>query len=129
MAQEDPSSDENTQMVRRVYESEDLNTTASLSKVFRFESYFDEVSGKNIILWDDILAAFKDVVHVRLGEKIFPFLKGRDFKTLEPLRIAASPGNTLDIVVAVSSQETPTDPPPYDLSAESLRKALPYLPQ
>jgi hypothetical protein len=81
MAQEDPSSDENTQMVRRVYESEDLNTTASLSKVFRFESYFDEVSGKNIILWDDILAAFKDVVHVRLGEKIFPFLKGRDFKT------------------------------------------------
>jgi hypothetical protein len=81
MVLEDPTSDESTQVVRRVYENEDLNTTASLSKVFRLECHFDDVSGKSIILWDDILAAFKGVVHVRVGERILPFLKGRNFKT------------------------------------------------
>ncbi|KAG0290098.1 hypothetical protein BGZ96_006453 [Linnemannia gamsii] len=136
MALEDFSADENTQVVRRVYEKEDLNTTASLSKVFRLEWHVDDVSGKNIILWDDILAAFKDVVHVRVGEKILPFLKGRNFKTLDPLRIAAIPGVTLDVVVtgqlvhpeSTSSQEAQTKSPLKELSLRSLQNALPTTP-
>jgi hypothetical protein len=41
----------------------------------------DTSSGKDILLWDDILAAFKeDVIHVLSGTIILPFLKGPDFK-------------------------------------------------
>jgi hypothetical protein len=80
MVVENSSSNERSQAVRRVYDNEDLNTTASVSKVFRLACHFDDISGKNIVLWDDILAAFKDVFHVRAGENILPFLKGRDFK-------------------------------------------------
>ncbi|KAG0289923.1 hypothetical protein BGZ96_006610, partial [Linnemannia gamsii] len=99
MVLQDSSSDEHSQVVRRVYENEDLNTTTSLSKVFRLARHFDNVSGKDIILWDDVLAAFKDAVHVRSGETVLPFLKGRDLRDLEPLRIVAVPGVTLDVIV------------------------------
>jgi len=40
----------------------------------------DPSIGKDIILWDDVVAAFKDPVHIRNGAKILPFLKGPDFK-------------------------------------------------
>jgi hypothetical protein len=80
MVVENSSSNERSQAVRRVYDNEDLNTSASLSKVFRLAYHFDDISGKNIVLWDDILAAFKDAIHVRAGDNILPFLKGRDFK-------------------------------------------------
>ncbi|KAG0282803.1 hypothetical protein BGZ96_012817, partial [Linnemannia gamsii] len=136
MELEDFSPDENTQVVRRVYENEDLNTTASLSKVFRLEWHFDDVSDKNIILWDDILAAFKDVVHVRAGVKILPLLKDRNFKTLEPFRIAAVPGVTLEVVVtgqlvrpeSTSLQEAQNKTQLNDMSLESLQNTLPTMP-
>ncbi|KAG0273444.1 hypothetical protein BGZ96_004842, partial [Linnemannia gamsii] len=84
MALEDPSTDERTQPIRRVYEDEGLNSSTaitSFSKVYYLDCHFDDISGKDIILWEDILAAFKDVLHVRSGYKILSFLKGRDFKT------------------------------------------------
>ncbi|KAF9901565.1 hypothetical protein EC991_006013 [Linnemannia zychae] len=77
----------------------------------------DASSGKNIVLWDDVVQAFKDALHVRHGTRILPFLKGPDFKNLEPSRFAAVPNSILDVVVedqttdnsAVPSQEsTPT---------------------
>ncbi|KAG0281160.1 hypothetical protein BGZ97_009314 [Linnemannia gamsii] len=78
-------------------------------------AHFDDVSGKDIILGDDILVTFKNVVHARSGAMILPFLKGRDFKTLDPLRIATATNITLNIVVAdqlvhpgsAPSKETP----------------------
>ncbi|KAF9120394.1 hypothetical protein BGW39_011456 [Mortierella sp. 14UC] len=86
------------QAVRRVYESDNLSTGTSTTEVFHVACHPDG-SGKGIILWDDILVAFKDAVHVRSGTMILPFLKGLDFKNLDPLRIAAIPGATLDVVV------------------------------
>ncbi|KAG9073384.1 hypothetical protein KI688_001179 [Linnemannia hyalina] len=56
-------------------------------------------SGKDVILWDDIKAAFGDVALVRSGSIVQAFLKGRDFKNLDPLRIAAVPGATLEVVI------------------------------
>jgi hypothetical protein len=50
MAQENPTSDEHSQAVRRVYENEDLRTAASLFKVFCLEYQFGDISSKNIVL-------------------------------------------------------------------------------
>ncbi|KAF9120582.1 hypothetical protein BGW39_011262, partial [Mortierella sp. 14UC] len=137
MALEDSTSDENIQAVRRVYEIDHLNTPASLSKIFHLGSHFDEVSGKDIILWDDVQAAFKDVVHVRSGTKILPFLKGRNFKNLDPLRIAAVQGITLDVVIAgplVRSEsslehEASITTSSEKLSVKTLQETLPRTPQ
>ncbi|KAG0273802.1 hypothetical protein BGZ96_004656 [Linnemannia gamsii] len=125
MALENSLTDEPTQPVRRVYENEEHSSNtaiASLSKVFRLAYHFDDVIGKNTVLWDDILAAFKDV---------------RFFDILDPLRIAAVPGVTLDVVVtgqlvhpdSTSSQEAQTKTPIKDLSLESLQTSLPNTPQ
>ncbi|OAQ29368.1 HCP-like protein [Linnemannia elongata AG-77] len=59
----------------------------------------DTSSGKNILLWDDIKAVFGNALYVRSGDFALPYLKGPDFKNLDPLRIAAIPGVTLDVVV------------------------------
>ncbi|KAK3833217.1 MAG: hypothetical protein J3R72DRAFT_424989 [Linnemannia gamsii] len=40
-----------------------------------------DASGKEVILWEDILMAFKDALHVRHNLKILPFLKGSDLRT------------------------------------------------
>ncbi|KAF9153946.1 hypothetical protein BG015_002252 [Linnemannia schmuckeri] len=75
----------------------------------------DPVSGKDIVLWDDITAAFDDVIQIRSGTFVQSFLKGADFKILDPLRIAAVPGVILDVVVRNKAE----------LSLESLKKSLP----
>ncbi|KAF9294533.1 hypothetical protein BGZ88_003702 [Linnemannia elongata] len=91
----------NVQAVRRICETEEsVNATTTPTSTMYLVSHPDPASGKDILLWDDILAAFKvDVVHVRSGAVVLPFLKGPDFKNLDPLRIATVPGVTLDVVV------------------------------
>ncbi|KAH7060279.1 hypothetical protein BKA57DRAFT_487989 [Linnemannia elongata] len=68
------------QAVRKVYENDSLASVPAVSDIFHVACYPDVSSGKDIILWDDILAAFKNVVHVRFGTMILPFLNGPDFK-------------------------------------------------
>ena len=41
----------------------------------------DPSLGKDIVLWDDIVTAFKYSLHIRNGARILPFLKGADFKS------------------------------------------------
>ncbi|KAG0374139.1 hypothetical protein BGX24_010788, partial [Mortierella sp. AD032] len=94
----------NVQAVRRVYENElptnCSTTTPAPPGTIYLVCHSDDSSGKDILLWDDILAAFKDdVIHVRYGAVVLPFLKGPNFKNLEPLRIAKIHGATLNIVV------------------------------
>ena len=76
-AQETPP---HAQAVRRVYENKSSASAPAVSDIFHVACHPDVSSGKDIVLWDDILAAFKDVVHVRSGIMILPFLKGPDFK-------------------------------------------------
>ncbi|KAF9900305.1 hypothetical protein EC991_007647 [Linnemannia zychae] len=85
---------------------------------------FNPSSGKDIILWEDIIAAFKtnDVIHVRSGTVVLPFLKGTDFKSLDPLRIAAVHGVTLDVVIGGQLSQK-------ELSMVSLQESLPDTPQ
>ncbi|KAF9082303.1 hypothetical protein BGX29_005478 [Mortierella sp. GBA35] len=53
----------------------------------------------DIVLWDDISLAFKAALYVRNGTMVLPFLKGADFKTLDPARIAAVPDSILNVVL------------------------------
>ncbi|KAF9120577.1 hypothetical protein BGW39_011257 [Mortierella sp. 14UC] len=73
--------------------------SSALSEIFYLACHYDAASEKTIILWDDVLDAFKTVVHVRDGARVLSFLKGSDLKNLDPLRIAAAPDATLDVVV------------------------------
>ncbi|KAF9153944.1 hypothetical protein BG015_002250 [Linnemannia schmuckeri] len=92
------------QAVRRVYDNGQPSTA---SDTIHLVCYPDPFSGENILLWDDIKAAFDNVVHVRSGTVVLPFIKGANFKNLDPLRIAAVPGVTLDVVVR--GQDAPQD--------------------
>ncbi|KAG0373408.1 hypothetical protein BGX24_011745 [Mortierella sp. AD032] len=90
------------QAVRRVYEN-GQPVTGSPSDIVHLTCHPDDSIGRDILLWDDILAAFKDdVIHVRL----------------DPLRIVAIPGVTLDVVVTNQLKGK-------DLSLEMLQNALP----
>ncbi|KAG0294692.1 hypothetical protein BGZ97_005024 [Linnemannia gamsii] len=122
------------QAVRGISENGSAASKAALADTIYLVCHPDPSSGKDILLWDDIVAAFKDdVVHVRSGAVVIPFLKGPDFKKLDPLRIPAVPGVTLDVVVreplvrteAFSSTDSSGTSPPKDLSLESLQQVLP----
>ncbi|KAG0319667.1 hypothetical protein BGZ97_001719 [Linnemannia gamsii] len=68
----------------------------------------DPISAKNILLWDDSMAAFDDVLHVRL----------------DPARIAATPGVTLDVVVRAPLDRVGVARLPQELSIISPSKGL-----
>ncbi|KAF9129449.1 hypothetical protein BGW39_004173 [Mortierella sp. 14UC] len=71
-----------------------------------------------MLLWDDIVAAFKgDIIHIRSGTTILPYLKGPDFKNLDPLRIAAVPSAMLDVAFRNQVDEE-------QMSTESLQEAV-----
>ncbi|KAK3820545.1 MAG: hypothetical protein JOS17DRAFT_755928 [Linnemannia elongata] len=59
--------------------------------------YQDPATGKEIVFWEDVLVAFKGALSIRQGARVLPFLRGSDFKILEPLRIAAVPDTVLDV--------------------------------
>ncbi|KAG0376435.1 hypothetical protein BGX24_007761, partial [Mortierella sp. AD032] len=67
--------------------------------IFYVDCHVDHESKKPFILWDDILQSFQDVVQVRHKARLLPFMKGPDFRTLEPRRIAALLNAVLDIVL------------------------------
>src|SRR5690349_6102184 len=68
-----------------------LSTSSSPSSTFpspatggpivHIDCYTDPDTHKEFVLWEDILLAFKDAVHVRHGSRIVPFSKGADFRT------------------------------------------------
>ncbi|KAF9900303.1 hypothetical protein EC991_007645 [Linnemannia zychae] len=87
----------NVQAVRRVDEN---GCPPTISNIIHLVCHSDPEASRDIILWDDVCAAFDNTaLHVRSGTLVLPFLKGPDFKNFEPLRIAAVPGSTLDVVV------------------------------
>ncbi|KAK3836681.1 MAG: hypothetical protein J3R72DRAFT_477084 [Linnemannia gamsii] len=112
----------NVQAFRRVYENgHSANSSSASEENICIVCHPDASSGRDIVLWDDILAVFKSALYVRSGAVALPFLKGLDFKNLDPLRIAAVPGASLDIVVRGQPNDT-------ELSVESLQESLPDAP-
>ncbi|KAG0279091.1 hypothetical protein BGZ95_002277 [Linnemannia exigua] len=87
------------QAARQASEKDSLAEETAASRVSHLPYHADSSSGKDVILWADILKVFNNAIYARSGTVILPFLKGPNFKNLEPLRIAAAPGITLDVVV------------------------------
>ena len=72
---------EQTQAIRIVNRSGLPSYESSVqSEVLHIAYYVDSSTGENIILWDDIKAAFPNAVHIRDGTTILSFLKGPNFK-------------------------------------------------
>jgi hypothetical protein len=81
------STQERVQAVRPVSKHTLVNSSgtaaapgAGLAGVVYVACHLD-ASGKEVVLWEDILMAFKDALHVRHDLKILPFLKGSDLRT------------------------------------------------
>ncbi|KAF9080276.1 hypothetical protein BGX23_002378 [Mortierella sp. AD031] len=125
MVLHEESLDELVQTVRPVHKDNLFPTTPAA--VAQVATHFDASCGKNIILWDDILQAFKDALHPRHGIKILPFHKDSAFNNLCPLRFTAIPGAILDIVV--DGQVTSTNPaPPHSMFQQIATQASYFLP-
>ncbi|KAG0277364.1 hypothetical protein BGZ96_002894 [Linnemannia gamsii] len=67
--------------------------------VTHIDCYIDPETKKDFILWEDIQQVYEEALFVRYKTKFIPFLKGTDFRSIEPRRIAPVPGVILDIVV------------------------------
>ncbi|KAK5799071.1 hypothetical protein F5H01DRAFT_384784 [Linnemannia elongata] len=114
---------ERVQAIRPIYKNTPSTFTAAVPttppsnlEIVQIEIRLDS-DGKDIVLWDDILSAFKNAVNIRRGVKVLPFLKDNEFRNLDPLRITAVPNTVLDVLVddlSVSSTAVPAalTPPP-----------------
>ncbi|KAK5820648.1 hypothetical protein F5H01DRAFT_411875, partial [Linnemannia elongata] len=91
------------QAIRSVDKCVPLNAVppATPDEIYHVDTHPDPETQKEIVLWDDILQAFKNAELVRHKTWVVPFLKGKDFtiSSLQPRRIAAMPDAILDVVV------------------------------
>ncbi|KAG0043248.1 hypothetical protein BGZ89_006526, partial [Linnemannia elongata] len=128
------------QALRAVNKNSRALTPADPDDIIYVDCHQDPDTKKDFVLWEDILVAFHHAVHVRDHARVVPFLKGADYRTLEPRRIAAITDKVLDVIVDnpltnvqaalmpdPSSSMTPltTNPTP----ATPLEKVLPDRPQ
>ncbi|KAF9900246.1 hypothetical protein EC991_007699 [Linnemannia zychae] len=67
--------------------------------ITHIDCHADPASEREFILWEDIQQAFDGALLVRYKTKMISFLKGPDYRSLEPRRIPAVPGVVLDVVV------------------------------
>ncbi|KAF9290619.1 hypothetical protein BGZ88_007249 [Linnemannia elongata] len=116
--------------VARTYPPTTSTTPTNSDHVFYIECHKDPVTNKDVVLWDDILQAFEDALHVRHQAMIIPFVKGSDLRTLEPRRFLAVPNTVLDVVVGGQLATTqvpvplgiPIEPPPSLLQDELMQE-------
>ncbi|KAF9091310.1 hypothetical protein BGX23_005278 [Mortierella sp. AD031] len=97
---------ERVQAVRPVYTTGTSTTPASSQTDVVHVDIRSDSTGRDIILWQDILIAFKNATHIRHGSRIVPFLTDNDFNTLKPLRIAAIPNAVMDVYVEDQSSRS-----------------------
>ncbi|KAG0249736.1 hypothetical protein BGZ95_007433, partial [Linnemannia exigua] len=71
----------------------------SQAPVVYVDLHIDPFTRNEFVLWEDIQLAFEGALHVRHLARVVPFLKGPDFRPLEPRRIAAVPNVVLDVVI------------------------------
>lgn len=79
MTQGDDAPEENVQALRAIVKSTMLPPTAEEDIVY-IDCLNDPATDKEVILWDDVMLAFNDALHIRHKAKILPFLKGSDFR-------------------------------------------------
>ncbi|KAF9132103.1 hypothetical protein BGW39_000822 [Mortierella sp. 14UC] len=103
----DDEQEENVQAIRSV--NRNIPPTEVLparpDEIYYVDCQVDPETQREFILWDDILQAFEDGVHVRNKARIVPFLKGPDFRVLEPRRIAPVRNTVLDVIVSEQEED------------------------
>ncbi|KAF9171865.1 hypothetical protein BGX21_006755 [Mortierella sp. AD011] len=82
---------------RPVYNANTLTSSPLPSELVYIEPHFINQTGEYIVLWDEILVAFKNASHVRNGATLVPFLRDGSFQIQNPLRIRTFPGVILDV--------------------------------
>ncbi|KAF9900239.1 hypothetical protein EC991_007692 [Linnemannia zychae] len=95
------ATEEHVQGFRAVHKSYKPSTVTYVDPddIIHIDCFTDPDTHKDFILWDDIQQAFEEAQFVRHKTKMLPYLKGSDYRPLEPRRIAAVPGVVLDVVV------------------------------
>ncbi|KAF9096342.1 hypothetical protein BGX23_011521 [Mortierella sp. AD031] len=88
------------QAVRPVLKHELSASTnpATQSEITHITCHLDRATKKYIVLWDDILAVFKDALYIRCETRALPFVKDDNFQAVNPLRIEAVPNSVLGVV-------------------------------
>ncbi|OAQ25699.1 HCP-like protein [Linnemannia elongata AG-77] len=133
MHQDSSSSHSPVQAIRSVARTHPPTTSTTPTNsdhVFYIECHKDPVTNKDVVLWNDILQAFEDALHVRHQAMIVPFVKGSDLRTLEPRRFLAVPDTVLEVVVGgqLATTEVPVpmgiphEPPPSFLQDEPMQE-------
>ncbi|KAK3817142.1 MAG: hypothetical protein JOS17DRAFT_778530 [Linnemannia elongata] len=93
---------DHVQGFRSVYKSE-LHPTTSVPldspNITHIDCSTDQDTNKDVIFWEDIQQAFDKALFVRNKTKMLPFVRGKDYRILEPRRIAAAPDVVFDVVV------------------------------
>ncbi|KAF9340275.1 hypothetical protein BGZ91_002777, partial [Linnemannia elongata] len=87
----------NTQAIRSVNINSSTSTPPHPNEVIYIDVYTDPITKDKFILWEDI--PFLNALHIRHKARVLPFMKGADFNSLRPFRIAVIPGEVMDIVV------------------------------
>ncbi|KAF9135245.1 hypothetical protein BGW39_003925 [Mortierella sp. 14UC] len=94
--------EQRVQGVRPLYRNDNNTTKSSATAgtkdpdVIHIAIHLD-TADREVVFWEDVLIAFKNALNIRQGSLILPFLRGRDFLLLHPLRIAAVPSKVLDV--------------------------------
>ncbi|KAF9997902.1 hypothetical protein BGZ79_008405 [Entomortierella chlamydospora] len=101
-----------SQGFRPIYNTGTSATPPQSSEPVYIEPHFISQTGEYIVLWDEVLVAFKNASYVRNGNTLVPFLRDENFQILNPLRIRACPGVIFDVFF---------DSPNDDLNLDSLR--------
>ncbi|KAF9427173.1 hypothetical protein BGZ76_002443 [Entomortierella beljakovae] len=106
----DQQPQEQRQHFRVISKSEQLSSTDVELKVIDIATHHDNVTEKDVVLWEDILVVFKDALFVQNGSFVLPFMKGDDLRNLDPLRILANKDIVYDVIL-----ESPTTTLPVQL--------------
>lgn len=74
--------EEQLQAVRSVNQSQPLSSLdpSNPDDVIYLEYHLHPDTHKPFLLWDDVLQAFEDALHIRHKAKVLPFLKGEDYR-------------------------------------------------
>ncbi|KAG0374359.1 hypothetical protein BGX24_010509 [Mortierella sp. AD032] len=79
---------------------------AAAASIVHIDCHLNSTTQRNVVMWDDIRLAFTDALHIRHKARVVPFLRGADLMPLQPLRVAAMPDVTLDIVETTALSAT-----------------------
>lgn len=71
----------NLQALRSVNKNNRPLTPTDPDDIIYVDRHQDPETKKDFVLWEDILVAFHDAVHVRHHARVVPFLKGADYRT------------------------------------------------